>query len=57
MLLEWKKDTTRTDITQELAKMYYFQEDYENALFYYEKYIDLLSTNKNDAYFPIQKVA
>ncbi len=27
MLTEWKKDTTRTDITQELAKMYYFQED------------------------------
>ena len=50
MLIEWKKDTTRTDITQELAKMYYFQEDYENALFYYEKYIDILATNKIDQY-------
>ena len=50
MLLEWRKDTTRADITQELAKTYYFQEDYENALDYYEKYIHILSTNKIDMY-------
>ncbi|WP_034058414.1 helix-turn-helix domain-containing protein [Lacinutrix jangbogonensis] len=50
MLIEWKKDTTRIDITQDLAKMYYFQEDYNNALFYYEKYIDILSANKIDLY-------
>ncbi|SDW34007.1 TolB amino-terminal domain-containing protein [Lutibacter oricola] len=50
MLLEWKKDTTRTDITQELAKMYYFQEDFENALFYYKKYINILTINKIDLY-------
>ncbi|WP_406683725.1 helix-turn-helix domain-containing protein [Seonamhaeicola sp. MEBiC1930] len=50
MLLEWKKDTTRTDITQELAKLYYFQEDYDNALYYYEKYISILATNKIDLY-------
>uniref|UniRef100_UPI003F6D1278 tetratricopeptide repeat protein n=1 Tax=Polaribacter sp. TaxID=1920175 RepID=UPI003F6D1278 len=36
--------------TQELAKTYYFQEDYENALVYYEKYIHILSTNKIDLY-------
>ncbi|MEM5565096.1 helix-turn-helix domain-containing protein [Psychroserpens sp. AS72] len=50
MLIEWRKDTTRADITQELAKTYYFQEDYENALAYYEKYISILSTNKIDLY-------
>ncbi len=50
LLIEWKKDTTRTDITQELAKMYYFQEDYSNALFYYEKYIAILDSNKIDLY-------
>ncbi|WOD43215.1 helix-turn-helix domain-containing protein [Hwangdonia lutea] len=50
MLLEWKKDTTRADITQELAKMYYFQEEYNKALFYYEKYINILATNKIDLY-------
>lgn len=50
MLVEWKKDTMRSDITQELAKLYYFQEDYNNALFYYEKYIMILETNKIDLY-------
>jgi len=50
MLIEWRKDTTRADITQELAKTYYFQEDYKNALVYYEKYISILSTNKIDLY-------
>lgn len=50
MLIEWKKDTTRIDITQELAKLYYFQEDYSNALLYYEKYIAILDTNKIDLY-------
>lgn len=50
MLIEWRKDTTRADITQELAKTYYFQEDYENALVYYKNYISILSTNKIDLY-------
>lgn len=50
MLIEWRKDTTRADITQELAKTYYFQENYEKALVYYEKYISILSTNKIDMY-------
>ena len=30
--------------------MYYFQEDYSNAILYYEKYIDILTTNKIDLY-------
>ncbi|MBC2845086.1 helix-turn-helix domain-containing protein [Winogradskyella flava] len=50
MLMEWEKDTTRADITQELAKLYYFQEDYDKALFYYEKYINTLGTNRIDLY-------
>ncbi|MHB0753713.1 helix-turn-helix domain-containing protein [Polaribacter sp. M15] len=50
MFIEWRKDTTRADITQELAKTYYFQENYENALVYYEKYIHILSSNKIDLY-------
>lgn len=36
---EWQKDTTRLDILQEVAKFYYFQEDYNNAYYYYEKYV------------------
>ena len=50
MFIEWRKDTTRADITQELAKTYFFQENYENALVYYEKYIHILSSNKIDLY-------
>ncbi|GAA4244385.1 TolB-like protein [Winogradskyella eximia] len=50
MLIEWRKDTTRADITQELAKTYYFQEDYEKSLVYYEKYISILTTDKIDLY-------
>lgn len=40
LIYELDKDTTRLDILQEVAKMYYFQEDYKNALFYYEKFVD-----------------
>lgn len=50
MFLEWEKDTLRADITQELAKLYYFQENFEKALFYYKKYISILETNKIDLY-------
>lgn len=47
---ELQKDTTRVDITQELAKLYYFKEDYDNALLYYEKYSILLANNTIDLY-------
>ncbi len=34
----WQKDTTRLDILQEVAKFNYFQEDYDSAFYYYEKF-------------------
>ena len=37
---EFQKDTTRLDIMQEVAKMYYFQEHYDSAYFYYEKFVN-----------------
>lgn len=40
LITEWKKDTTRLDIMQEVAKIYYFQEDYDNAFYYYEKFVN-----------------
>ncbi len=55
MFKEWQKDTLRPDITQELAKMYYFQEEYTQALFYYEKYIALLEANKV-AMYPAENI-
>jgi TolB-like protein len=35
----WKQDTTRLDILQEVGKMHYFQEDYDSAYYYYEKFV------------------
>lgn len=36
---EWRKDTTRLDILQDVANFHYYQEDYERAYFYFEKFI------------------
>lgn len=36
---EWQKDTTRFDILQDVANFHYYQEDYNTALFYFEKFI------------------
>jgi tetratricopeptide (TPR) repeat protein len=36
---EWEKDTNRLDILQEVGKMYYFQEEYDTAFYFYEKFV------------------
>jgi TolB-like protein/AraC-like DNA-binding protein/Tfp pilus assembly protein PilF len=36
---EWQKDTTRLDILQDVANFHYYQEDYNKAFFYFEKFI------------------
>ncbi len=38
-LQEWQKDTSRLDILQEVAKTFYYQENYDSAYFYYQKLI------------------
>jgi TolB-like protein/class 3 adenylate cyclase/Tfp pilus assembly protein PilF len=35
-----KKDTTRLDVLQEVAKICYFMRDYESAYHYYRKFVD-----------------
>ena len=40
LLQEWKKDTTRLDILQEVAKFHYYQEEYDSAFYYYEKFVN-----------------
>ncbi|KAB8153151.1 helix-turn-helix domain-containing protein [Kordia sp. TARA_039_SRF] len=50
LIAEWKKDTLRTDLLQEIGKMYYFQEDYENAHYYYKKYNALLDNAEIDIF-------
>jgi len=41
LVSEWKKDTTRLDIMQEVAKFYYYQEEYDSAFYYYEKFVNI----------------
>jgi TolB-like protein/AraC-like DNA-binding protein/Tfp pilus assembly protein PilF len=50
LVREWKKDTTRLDIMQDVAKMYYFQEKYDSAYYYYEKFIKVKKKNSLDIY-------
>lgn len=39
LMKEWKKDTTRLDILQDIAKFHYYQEDYNSAFYYYKKFV------------------
>ena len=41
---ELQKDTTRLDILQEVAKLYYFQKEYDSAYYYYKQFDDLRET-------------
>ena len=50
LLKEWSKDTTRLDILQEVAKVFYYQEDYDSAFYYYEKFVDARDRNGLDIY-------
>jgi len=40
MLKEWRKDTTRLDLLQEVAKVYFYQEHYDSAFYYFEKFVE-----------------
>ncbi len=50
LVTEWKKDTTRLDIMQEVAKFYYFQQKYDSAYYYFEKFSKLKKENGFDIY-------
>lgn len=50
VLTEWKKDTTRLDILQDLAKAYYFNRDFDSAYYYYAKFIKLREAAQLDIY-------
>ena len=45
-----EKDTTRLDVLQEVAKMYYYERDYQNAYYYYKKFIDIKESQQLDIY-------
>jgi tetratricopeptide (TPR) repeat protein len=39
LLKEVKKDPPRVDILQDIARMYYVQENYDSAYFYFQKFV------------------
>ncbi len=50
LIKELEKDTTRLDLLQEVAKLYYFQENYDTAFLYYEKFVEARKTRNLDIY-------
>jgi len=44
------KDITRLDVVQELAKICYYQRDYQNAYAYYDKFTSIKETQQLDIY-------
>ncbi|MBT8313870.1 MAG: helix-turn-helix domain-containing protein, partial [Maribacter sp.] len=51
LIKELEKDTTRLDLLQEVAKLHYFQEDYEGAFQYYKKFAQAREENNLNIYF------
>lgn len=47
---EWQKDTSRLDILQDLAKVYYAQEKWDSAFFYFEKLVSIRESQKLKLY-------
>ncbi|MGA9327293.1 MAG: helix-turn-helix domain-containing protein, partial [Salegentibacter sp.] len=50
LIKEWKKDTTRLDILQDIAKMYYVDEEYDTAYFYFKKFVEAREKRGLDIY-------
>lgn len=50
LLKEWNKDSTRLDILQDIAKLYYIEEDYESAYLYFKKFVKAREDNGLDIY-------
>ena len=50
LMHEWKKDTTRLDILQEVAKFWYYQEKYDSAFYYYQRFVDARERLNLDIY-------
>lgn len=50
IIKEWKKDTTRLDILQDVAKLYYVRENYDSAYFYFNKFVKAREDNGLNIY-------
>ncbi len=47
---EWKKDTTRLDLLQEVAKFYFFEEDYDSAYYFFKIFVSVREAYGLDIY-------
>ncbi len=50
LVTTFAKDTTRLDVLQEVAKMYYYERDYQNAYNYYKKFTDIRESQQLDIF-------
>ncbi|MGC1203951.1 MAG: AraC family transcriptional regulator, partial [Flavobacteriaceae bacterium] len=50
LLKEWNTDTTRLDILQDIGKLYYIQKDFEDAYFYFKKFVNARERSGLDIY-------
>lgn len=50
LVIALEKDSTRLDIMQEVAKAYYYLEDYETSLKYYRKFVEVKNKYKLNIY-------
>lgn len=50
LIFEYSKDSTRLDILQEIAKIYYFQKKYDKAFTYYESFANARTKYGLDMY-------
>lgn len=50
LIATFAKDTTRLDVLQEVAKMYYYERDYQNAYNYYKKFTDIKESRQLDIF-------
>ncbi len=50
LLWERNKDTTRLDILQEVAKVYYYKEAYDSAFYYFDKFVHAREERGLDIY-------
>jgi tetratricopeptide (TPR) repeat protein len=40
LIREWEKNPTRLDILQDIGKLFYLEEKYDSAFFYYQKFVE-----------------
>jgi len=50
LVATFAKDTTRLDVLQEVAKIYYYERDYQNSYNYYKKFTDIKKSQQLDIY-------